>query len=162
MYRTVIVIALVLSSGCASRSLPREVRLKQDVLTAIGALEVLAKSVEAATDAKVLTNAQANFVWDIELAAIRTLKATNGNAWAVLRVALEQMEQLPFAERIRPYVGVAKLTLAAIAPPTPVAQKQLRREALDLIFVTHSSHWPQTWRPCVTVYSGCGTPQGAY
>ena len=122
-----IIAAIVISTGCASNpAVPKEVRLRQDVLTAIDALQVLAKSVEVGVETKppVLTNAQANVVWDIEIAAVKTLKATNGNAWAVLKVALEQMEALPFAERLKPYVGVARLVLAALTP-VPVARVSL-------------------------------------
>jgi starvation-inducible outer membrane lipoprotein len=111
------VIAFVLT-GCATNpSVPRAVQLRQDVITAIDAMDVLARGVEAAVNAKVLTANQANDVWDIEKAAIRVLKATNQNAYAVLAQALVELEKLPFAEKIRPYISVARLSLAALSPP---------------------------------------------
>lgn len=106
--------------GCASNpAAPRSVQLRQEVLTAVDALEVLAKGINAAVEARppLLTNNQANDVWDIETAAIRILKATNQNAYAVLAQALTEIEKLPFAEKLRPYLGVARLTLAALTPP---------------------------------------------
>lgn len=139
MKRVLVALLCVVAFGCASNPAPREVQLRQAVLTAIDALQVLASGVEAAVKSSppLLTNAQANQVWDIEIAAVKVLKATNSNAYDILRVALEQMELLLFAQTLRPYLSVARLTLAALMPP-----KTARR----LPF----------WGPCVIQYSGCG------
>lgn len=119
--RDVLIVLLAVSViGCATNpAVPRSVQLRQDVLTAIDSLEVLAKGVEAAveTTPPLLTNNQANDVWDIEKAAVRILKATNQNAYAVLSQTLIELEKLPFAEKIRPYLSVARLSLAALSPP---------------------------------------------
>jgi|SRR6185295_2290265 len=116
----VVVIAITSITGCAANPAVRTVQLRQEVLTAIDALEILAKGINAGVEARppLLTTNQANDVWDIETAAIRILKATNQNAYAVLAQALAEMEKLPFAEKIRSYISIARLTLAALSPPS--------------------------------------------
>jgi hypothetical protein len=136
MSRWLSLVPLILAlSACATNpAVPRAVQLRQEVLTAIDALEVLAKGIEAAVEAKppLLTNNQANDVWDVEKAAVRILKATNQNAYAVLAQVLVELEKLPFAEKIRPYISVARLSLAALSPPpqrTTVLAPRLRSES---------------------------------
>lgn len=149
MRRWLLALVLLATFGCASNpAVPRAVQLRKDVLTAIDALEVLARSVEAGVNAKLLTNNQANDVWDIEKAAINILRITNQNAYAVLAQALVEIEKLPVAEKVRPYISVARITLAALSPPITASR------------TSQSSYWP----PCQFVGSretGCRMPMFA-
>lgn len=113
----------ILIGGCASNpAVPKDVQVKQDVALAIDALGVFAKGVEALADATppVITREQAFVALDIDRAAVLVLRNANLGAYAVLKEVLDQVGKLPFADKIRKYIDIARITLAALTP-APIA-----------------------------------------
>ena len=90
------------------------------MITAIDALGVLAKGIEGAAEAKppVITIDQAHDALDMVRAGVTVLGTTPQGAYAVLRTTIDQLALLPFGAKIKPYLDVARITLAALAPQT--------------------------------------------
>ena len=113
-------IALLATFGCGgNKNTPPDVQVQLRAKAAIDGLGVLAKGIEGAAEAKppVITIDQAHDALDLVRAAVTVLGTTPYGAYAVFKATLEQLEKLPFGVRLKPYLDVARITLAALAPP---------------------------------------------
>jgi predicted proteasome-type protease len=109
------VLAVFVGVACASNpSRPADVRHAQEVLTSVRVAGVLAKGIEASADAKLITVPEAHQALDIVKAAVKTLKASNGGAFATMEEALTQIGKLPFASKIQRYLEAARLGLVVV------------------------------------------------
>lgn len=119
--KPVLLLLTLIVSACASHSTaPLNIRLRQDVLQVIDGLTLLAKGIEATAEAKVITTAEAHDALDVIAAAISVLRRVNAGAYDVLSKTLMQIERMSWSARIRKYLDLAKILLAALHSPQVV------------------------------------------